>query len=103
MSIAQDLTVLKAELMQNWVPQVVDFLTAALEEGVPVHQVESGLCDFALRLGRQSLDAFFDAHGTGDVGETFSLPDGHAVRRLPDLHERPYVSIFGEFTLPRTG
>jgi hypothetical protein len=102
MSIAQDLTVLKAELMQNLVPQVVDFLTAALEEGVPVHQVESGLWDFALRLGRQSLGAFFDAHGTGDVGETFTLPDGHKVRRLPDLHERPYVSIFGEFTLPRT-
>lgn len=102
MSIAQPLTALKAELAQNLVPQLVDFLATALADGTPVHAVESRLWDFALRLGRQALTAFFAAHGTGDLGAALTLPDGQEVRRLEELHTRRYVSIFGEFTLART-
>jgi len=57
--------------------------------------------DFALQLGRQALTAFFDAHGTGDLGDTLTLPDGQQARRLEELHTRRYVSVFGEFTLAR--
>src|SRR5436190_8498573 len=102
MSIAQELTLLKAELLQNLVPQVVEFLTSALHEALPMHRVESGLWDLALRLGRQALSAFLDAHGSGDQGPAVTLPDGQEVRRLEALHSRRYVSIFGEFTLQRT-
>jgi len=102
MSIAQELTLLKAELLQNLVPQVVEFLTSALHEALPMHRVESGLWDLALRLGRQALSAFLDAHGSGDLGATLTLPDGQEVVRLEALHSRRYVSIFGEFTLQRT-
>jgi hypothetical protein len=102
MSIAQPLTVLKAELLQNLVPHVVEFLTSALGEGTPIHSVELGLWDLALQMGRQALTAFLDAHGTGDLGETLTLPDGQEVGRLEALHSRRYVSIFGEFTLQRT-
>jgi hypothetical protein len=102
MSIASELTLLKAELLQNLVPQVVEFLTTALRAGTPIHEVEQGLWDLALRLGRQALTAFLQAHGSGDLGETVTLPDGQAVRRLDALHSRRYVSIFGEFTLRRT-
>jgi hypothetical protein len=102
MSIAEPLTVLKAELLHTLVPQVLDVLTHALHEGTAVHLVESQLWDLALQLGRRSLTAFFDACGTGDLGETLTLPDGHDVQRLEHLHSRRYVSIFGEFRLPRT-
>src|SRR5438105_2018921 len=101
MSIAQPLTALKAELLQNLIPHVVDFLATALADGTPAHDVERGLWDFALQLGRQALTAFFDAHGTGDLGATLTLPDGQEVRRLEELHTRRYVSVFGEFTLAR--
>lgn len=101
MSIAQPLTALKAELLQTLVPQVVEFLATALADGTPVHTVERGLWDFALRLGRQALSAFFDAHGTGDLGAALTLPDGQEARRLEALHTRRYVSVFGEFTLTR--
>ena len=60
MSIAEPLTVLKAELLQTLVPQVLDVLTRALHEGTAVHQVEGQLWDLALQLGRRSLAAFFD-------------------------------------------
>jgi hypothetical protein len=102
MSIAQPLTVLKAELLQTLVPQVLDVLTRALQEGTAAHQVEGQFWDLALQLGRQALTAFFEAHGAGDLGPTLTLPDGQEVYRLEDLHSRRYVSNFGAFRLERT-
>jgi hypothetical protein len=102
MNMAEPLTVLKAELLQNIVPQVVAQLTAALEEGRPVHLVEGDLWDLMLQMGHRALGAFLEAHGSGDQGETLTLPDGQEVRRLAERHRRPYVSIFGAFTLERT-
>src|SRR5579859_2932642 len=101
MSIAEPLTVLKVELLQSLVPQILQVLTDALQEGTAVHQVESQLWDLALLLGRTSLAAFFKACGQGDLGETVTLPDGQEVQRLPERHSRRYVSIFGAFPLER--
>jgi hypothetical protein len=102
MNITESLTVLKMELTQKVIPQIIDLLTASVTEGRPVHVVEEGLWDVALQVGRRSLQAFFDVHKTGDVGETLTLPDGREVQRLEELHTRRYVSIFGAFTLERT-
>jgi hypothetical protein len=102
MSIAEPLTVLKKELLENLVPQILDLLQAALDEGRPVHHVEQGLWDLALQLGHKSLDAFLASHGTGDLGETVTLPEGRPAERLDQRHRRRYVSIFGEFLLQRT-
>lgn len=101
MSIAEALTVLKTELVQTVVPQILELLTTALQEQTPLHQVESGLWDLALQMGRRALTAFLQAHGRGDLGETLTLPDGRQARRLEHLHRRRYVSIFGEFQLQR--
>jgi len=102
MSIADPLTVLKMELTQDIVPQISDLLTAARADGRPLHEVERGLWDLVLQIGRQSLGAFLASHATGDVGETVTLPDGREVHRLDQLHPRRYVSIFGIFQLQRT-
>jgi len=76
MSMADPLSALKMELQQNGVPQILDLLTKARRDGRPVHEVEKGLWDLLLHLGRSCLGAFFDRHGTGDVAETVTLPDG---------------------------
>ena len=102
MTSAEALTALKAELLQALVPQVLDVLTRALREGTAVHQVEADLWDLALQLGRRGLAAFFAACGSGDLGETLTLPDGQQPRRLDGLHPRRYVSVFGAFRLERT-
>src|SRR5437870_2636558 len=102
MSIADPITVLKMELQQNAVPQIIDLLSASLQDGRPLHGVEGGLWDLVLQVGRLSLGAFLDRHGTGDLGEAGTLPDGHEAHRLEGLHTRRYVSIFGAFTLQRT-
>ena len=102
MNLSESLGVLKMELTQKIVPQILELLTTSLTEGRPVHEVEEGLWDRALQVGRRGLTAFFDAHGRGDVGATVTLPDGREARRLEELHPRRYVSIFGSFTLERT-
>src|SRR5436305_1767948 len=102
MNLTETLSVLKMELTQKLVPQIVDRVAAALTEGQPVHALEGDLWDLALQVGRRSLTAFFDAHGSGDLGATVTLPDGQQAQRLEDLHARRYVSIFGTFTLART-
>lgn len=102
MNLTESLTVLKMELIQQVIPQIIDLLTASLTEGRPVHRVEEGLWEVALQVGRRGLKAFFDVHQTGDVGETVTLPDGREAQRLEELHTRRYVSIFGAFTLERT-
>src|SRR5271157_4166 len=101
MSIAEPLTVLKSELLQKMVPELIHFLASAQREGKPVHEVEEGLWDVLLQIGNQSMKAYFDSHGTGDLGPTVTLPNGEEVNRLEKLHTRQYVSIFGRFDLKR--
>jgi len=102
MSIADPLSALKMELQQHVVPQILALLTAARTQAQPVHEVERGLWDLLLQVGRSCLGAFLHSHGTGDVGETVTLPNGHVCQRLEELHSRRYVSIFGVFELQRT-
>jgi hypothetical protein len=102
MSIAEPLTVLKKELTESLVPQILELLLQARTDGRPIHEVERGLWDLTLRIGNESLRAFLASHGTGDLGETVTLPDGRQIARLEQLHKRRYVSIFGAFELERT-
>src|SRR5208282_5266574 len=82
MSIAESLTVLKNELVQKIVPEVIELLASALQKGTPAHQVEEGLWDVMLRAGNRGMQALFDSHGTGDLGPTLTLPNGDEVNRL---------------------
>src|SRR5690242_3632441 len=101
MSIADPLTALKIELQHTAVPQILELLSAAVADGRPLHEVEGGLWDLLLEVGHRALAAFFDQHGTGDLGEAITLPDGQEVHRLEELHARRYVSVFGVFELRR--
>jgi hypothetical protein len=102
MKITDSFGVLKMELIQNLVPQIEKLLTDSLADGRPVHEVEGGLWDLALQVGRRALSAFLDVHGSGDLGPTATLPDGREVHRLEERHTRRYVSVFGAFTIERT-
>ncbi len=82
--------------------QLLTFVRTAATQGLPAHEAERGIWQRLLALGRTALGQFFAAQGTGDLGATFTLPDGLTWQRLPELHTRRYVSIFGEFHLTRT-
>lgn len=82
--------------------QLADYVRDAATQGTPVHVAEHAIWTRILTLGRAALGQFFALQGTGDQGQTLDLPDGTICQRLPELHDRRYVSIFGLFNLQRT-
>jgi hypothetical protein len=102
MSMTHAKDVLKSEMLGREVAELEEFLNASFHAGTALHEVERGIWKRVLQMGRQSLTLLLALHGTGDRGETITLPKGEVCRRLPELHERRYVSIFGTFHLQRT-
>ena len=98
MSIAEPLTVLKAELMHQLVPQVVELLATALQEGTAVHHVERGLWEVALQLGRRSLAA----PGRRSLADTGPTPGRRSPAADPDRRNRPSGPRRGLPDVPRT-
>ncbi len=81
--------------------ELTGFVRGAAREGLPAHELERGWWRSLLRLGHDLQAAYFVLAGEGGCGETLTLADGEAVKRLPELHSRPYRSIFGGFRLER--
>ena len=77
------------------------FVQQAAVDGTAAHEVEIGIWQRILAMGRQATGQFLEMQGDGDVGETIEMPDGEELRRLPEPHRRTYHSIFGPFTLSR--
>lgn len=88
--------------LQETFAALLPMIQQAARDGTPVHVVELALWKWCLRVGFLALKQFFALLGTGDVGDTLDLPDGQQARRLPNLHDRRYVSVFGEVRLQRT-
>jgi hypothetical protein len=101
MSMTQQPATLKTDSVQHHLDQLVAFVNTALQDHEPLHTIERGIWTQLLQLGHQLLANVFEQCGDGDCGASVQLPDGREVDRLPDLHKRPYVSIFGRFQLER--
>jgi len=80
---------------------LASFVRQAAVEGTAAHEVEKGVWQRVLAMGREATGQFLRMQGDGDVGDTVNLPDGRELRRLPEPHRRTYQSIFGPFTLSR--
>lgn len=78
-----------------------DFVDRAARGGQRIDTVERELSRQLLGLGHSLLSAFVAQQGEGDLGPQAETPDGHVARRLPERHDRRYVSIFGELTIAR--
>ena len=83
------------------VAELKRFLSLAAENGEDIDKLERGLFDRLLTIGFIGVQLHIQEQGPGDVGETLVLPDGKEVRRQEELHERRYVSIFGEHKFAR--
>jgi hypothetical protein len=78
-----------------------DFVDRAARDGQRIDTVERELFRQLLGLGHTLLSAFVAHHSDGDLGPEVETPEGRTVRRLPERHDRRYVSIFGELTIER--
>jgi hypothetical protein len=101
MSMTHEKDVLKSENLETVFADLQGCVRTAAEEGWAMHEIERAVWRRLLQLGRASLSQFLALVGTGDVGETLTLSDGEICRRLPETHQRRYVSIFGEFRVAR--
>ncbi len=101
MSMTQQPLTLQTDSLHQQLDQVVAFVQTALQQGDALHVIERGIWDQLLQFGQQLLRQIFALCGTGDLGETVTLADGQTLHRLPELHRRRYVSIFGAFQLLR--
>jgi len=101
MSMTHETNVLKSENLETVFADLQTCVRKAAAEGWAMHEIEREVWRRLLQLGRASLSQFLALVGTGDVGETLTLGDGEECRRLPETHERRYVSIFGEFRIAR--
>jgi hypothetical protein len=97
MILTQEVAILKS---QEQFDEMLDFVRHAAREGTAIDQVERGLWSRLLSLGHAMLESFVQAQGTGDLGPTIEHA-GRTLRRLERPHDRRYVSIFGELTIPR--
>ncbi len=73
----------------------------ASQDGQRIDTVERDLMRHLLALGYDLLTAFIAHHGDGDQGPEVEADEGRIVRRLPERHDRRYVSIFGVLTVSR--
>jgi hypothetical protein len=92
---------IKPQALLEEFDEILAFVQTAFEEGGTAHDVESGLWQRMLKLGRSVYQAWLDLFGDGDAGERIVLADGRVVRRLVDLHRREIRNVFGLFELIR--
>jgi hypothetical protein len=92
---------IKSQALVEEFDEILAFVQHAFQEGGTAHEVESGLWQRMLKLGRSVYQAWLDLFGDGDAGERIVLADGRAVRRLVDLHRREIRNVFGLFELKR--
>jgi len=89
------------DLLNTRFEEMRHYVLTAARQGLPAHEVELALWQRVLQMGYHAFGMFFALQGTGDVGDSLTLSDGRQVRRLDDLRERAYHSVFGSFTLTR--
>ena len=95
-SVERQLPEVYAQLdaLQQWVCQ-------SAQDGTSAHELERGLFDKLLVLGKTLFRAFLELVGPGDFGESVSLDDGHLVHRSQEQHSRRLLTVFGEFFVLR--
>jgi hypothetical protein len=98
----QDATLDNPPSLHDLAGALLAYARTAAAAGTAVPDGERGLWQRLLQLGHATLGHFFALQGTGDQGDTVTLSEGQTCARLPELHTRRYVSIFGAFALART-
>jgi len=98
MIISKEQALLKAQAQLD---QLIASVHQAVEQSRRIDQVERDLIAQLLDLGLTLLNLFVAQHGNGDLGTTAETDEGRTLRRLAQTHERRYVAIFGELTIPR--
>jgi len=91
MIMTQEATLLKAK---DEFQKIEEAIRQATIQGTRIDLVEEDLWDRMLGLGRLLLTSYVAGQGTGDLGPTLEY-QGRILNRLNQLHNKPYMSVFG--------
>jgi len=80
--------------------KMCELVRRAGEEGCRVDEVERGLFPQAMEMCLRMLQSFVEAHGDGDRGAQVER-NGKTLQRQKELHDKRYLSIFGELVIGR--
>lgn len=92
---------IKPQALSDQFTQLMEFVQTAFAQERTAHEVEKGLWERILKLGRSLFGAWLELCGDGDAGDRLVLDDGREVRRLEALHRREIQNVFGAFALHR--
>lgn len=81
--------------------QMIALAQQAADEHRRIDTLERSLMTQLLALGHSLLGVFLARQGQGDQGETIPIQDGPDLKRLPQPHQRRYLSVFGEHSITR--
>jgi hypothetical protein len=81
--------------------KLTETLCRAVDEGHELGELERDLFHSLLSLGRTLTQEYVENMGRGDLGVSLEH-EGRTLKRLPQLHDRRYVSVFGEIKISRT-
>lgn len=68
----------------------------AAREGRPLYEVERGVLDHVLQMGRRAIDGVLQLQGDGDLGNTCTTAEGLVLRRSEEPQSQRLRTIFGE-------
>lgn len=97
MIMTQEQAILKGQVQLE---ELAVFVRQASREGRPIDEVERTLWQSLLALGHTMLAGYVAGVGPGDMGETLAHEE-RDLKRLEEMHERRFVSVFGELMIPR--
>ena len=81
--------------------EMVNLMETSAENSVAIHEVERELWSKMMIMARRAMELFIACSGNGDMGAQLTGSDGRTLNRLPQMHLRQYLSIFGLFELER--
>jgi len=92
---------IKENGLKSQLEDLIFFVNDSYNIGVSAHEVESGIFDQLLKIGRKAFEEFLKLHGDGDAGPEITIGEGRTIRRLEGLRQRDYLTIYGEFPIER--
>jgi len=98
MIMTEEQAILKAKEQFD---EMIGMIQQAATGGRMINEVEGDIWKRLLQIGRLSLQGYVDLQGTGDLGATLEYK-GQMLKRLEELYDRRYVSVFGEIAILRT-
>jgi hypothetical protein len=99
MILASSLDLGKSDALANLADDLVAFVRQAAQQGASLDDLERGVFERLLDMGKAAVDLFVHAQGDGDLGDHVTTEEGTVLYRSDTVMPRPLRTIFGEHTL----